>query len=234
MFPDYTICSDLFNQYEIEFNQNAYDKLSEYSRYLIEINQLINLTAITDPYEILVKHFLDSVIISKYIDFSGSNSLIDVGTGAGFPSVPLKIFYDKIDLTLLDSLGKRINFLTELCDKLSISAKFIHDNAVNSGRDVNFREKYDYVCARAVANLSVLAEYCLPFVKLNGTFIALKGPNEDISDAQSSISKLGGDIINIHDYTVEENSRRLILIKKISHISTKYPRKIAQIKKRSL
>ncbi len=129
MFPDYTFCFEEFKKYGLELTENVYDKLKIYSDFLIEYNNYVNLTAITDPTDILYKHFIDSILLAKYGGISCKISLIDVGTGAGFPSVPLKIFMPEIKITLLDSLNKRIEFLKKLCDKLEIEAEFIHGRA---------------------------------------------------------------------------------------------------------
>ena len=156
------------------------------------------------------------------------------GTGAGFPSVPLKIFRDDIKLTLLDSLAKRINFLEKLCDLLEIEAEAVHGRAEDIAKMPEYREKFDFSCARAVANLSTLSEYCIPFVKKNGSFISMKGPNEDVKSAENSIKILGGEIASDIEYEVESDKRRIITIKKISHTPPKYPRNSGQIKKKPL
>ena len=171
MFPDYPFAKNLFEKYQLELSETVYDKFAVYADFLVEYNKNVNLTAITDGEEILVKHFLDSVLICKYCDIPQNCSLIDVGTGAGFPSVPLKIFRPDVKITLLDSLNKRITFLQLLCEKLGIEADFIHCRAEDSGKNPLYREKFDIACARAVANLSVLSEFCIPFVRKNGFFI---------------------------------------------------------------
>ncbi|MCM1528772.1 MAG: 16S rRNA (guanine(527)-N(7))-methyltransferase RsmG [Alistipes sp.] len=201
---------------------------------MVEYNENVNLTAITDPMEILVKHFIDSCYILNLVDIPRNSSIVDVGTGAGFPSVPLKIMRPDLEVTLLDSLAKRISFLERLCDRLNFECRCIHGRAEDIAKLPEYREKFDFSCARAVANLSVLAEYCLPFVKVNGCFLSLKGPNEDIASSEAAIYILGGEIHSCNDYTVNSDERRLIVTRKISQTSTKYPRKSAQIKKKSL
>lgn len=234
MFPDYNFSKNLFQKYNIELSEEVYKKLVIYSDFLIDYNKNVNLTAITDEYEILKKHFLDSVLLDKYCNIPQNASLIDVGTGAGFPSVPLKLFRPDIKITLLDSLNKRITFLKLLCEKLDIQADFIHGRAEDFGRNPDFREKFDISCARAVANLSVLSEFCLPFVKKDGFFCSMKGLSENISDAYNSVKILGGNIENVFDYSLENEGRRIVIIKKISQTSTKYPRNSSQIKKKPL
>lgn len=234
MFPDYTFCFEEFKKYGLELTENVYDKLKIYSDFLIEYNNYVNLTAITDPTDILYKHFIDSILLVKYGGISGKISLIDVGTGAGFPSVPLKIFMPEIKITLLDSLNKRIEFLKKLCDKLEIEAEFIHGRAEDFSKMTKYREKFDISRARAVANLSTLSEFCLPFVSVGGSFIAMKGPSEDLSDASGAIEILGGIVSRETNYVLENENRRIIQIKKISHTPTKYPRNSSQIKKKPL
>ncbi|MBR4628474.1 MAG: 16S rRNA (guanine(527)-N(7))-methyltransferase RsmG [Ruminococcus sp.] len=234
MLPEFEICCSLFNKYDIVLNREKYDLLSLYAELLVDWNNKINLTAITAPEEILVKHFLDSILVLKYFDIPENSSLIDVGTGAGFPSVPIKIFRPDIKLTLLDSLAKRIGFLENLCSNLNICANFVHGRAEDIARQSAFREQFDISCARAVAGLPVLSEFCIPFVKQGGTFISMKGQNEDIEPAKNAVALLGGTVSDVYDYNLEVDARRIIIIKKISQTSTKYPRNSAQIKKKSL
>ncbi len=234
MFPDYTFCCREFKKYGLELNKISYEKLEIYCDFLIEYNNYVNLTAITNPVDILYKHFIDSILLAEYGEISDEISLIDVGTGAGFPSVPLKIFMPEIKITLLDSLNKRIEFLKKLCNKLEIEAEFIHGRAEDISKMAEYREKFDVSCARAVANLSVLSELCLPFVSVGGRFIAMKGPNEDIASAAGAIEILGGTVSRETNYDLENEKRRIIQIKKISHTPTKYPRNSSQIKKKPL
>lgn len=166
MLPDFEISREKFSSCGIDLPKNLYDKFNIYADFLVEYNEKVNLTAITDPMEILCKHFIDSACLLKYVDISNNSSLIDVGTGAGFPCVPLKILRPDIRLTLLDSLNKRIDFLKQLCDKLEIDAEFIHGRAEDISKMLEYREKFDYSCARAVANISTLSELCIPFVKV--------------------------------------------------------------------
>ena len=234
MLPEFELSCPEFERYSIRLDKEKYEKLDLYAEFLVDYNNKVNLTALTEPRDLLVKHFIDSAAVLNYVDFPDNSAIIDVGTGAGFPSVPLKIFRPDLKLTLLDSLDKRITFLKQLCDKLGIDAEFIHGRAEDIAKLPEFREKFDYSCARAVANLSVLSEYCIPFVKVGGSFISLKGPNEEVEAARSAISVLGGEIVDITDYLIDGDGRRLIKIKKISQTPPKYPRNSAQIKKKSL
>ena len=234
MLPDFEKCLNEFKKYGLELTEEQYKKFDKYAKFLVEYNKNVNLTAITEPQEILVKHFIDSILLEKYTDIPYNMSLIDVGTGAGFPSIPLKIIRNDIKITLLDSLAKRITFLEKLCSILEIDAEFIHGRAEDIARNFKYRESFDFSCARAVANLSVLSEYCMPFVKNGGVFLSMKGPNEDIASADNAIKILGGKIDKIIDYKLELDSRKIIVVKKISQTPTKYPRNSSQIKKKSL
>jgi len=234
MLPDYQYSKNLFEKYNFNLSEEIYGKLDLYAEFLVEYNKKINLTAITDGKEILIKHFLDSVLLEKYCNIPQNASLIDVGTGAGFPSVPLKLFRPDIKITLLDSLQKRIKFLEYLCKKLDIQAVFIHGRAEDFGKNSDFREKFDISCARAVANLSVLSEFCIPFVRKDGFFYAMKGLSENVSEAQNAVESLGGVFQNNIDYSLENDSRRIVVVRKISHTPTKFPRNSGQIRKKPL
>ena len=234
MLPDFELCCSKFSDYGLELNKEKYELLDAYAEYLVEYNKNVNLTAITEPDEILIKHFIDSILLAKYAEISPNSFLIDVGTGAGFPSVPLLIYRSDIKLTLLDSLNKRIVFLQNLCQKLGLNAEFVHGRAEDIAKMPEYREKFDFSCARAVANMSLLSEFCLPFVKVGGSFIAMKGPNEDISFGNSAIDLLGGKTDNIFEYQLDGEHRRIIIVNKISHTPTKYPRNSGQIKKKAL
>lgn len=234
MLPDYYFCCDLFKKYKLDLPSEVYGKLEIYADFLVKYNENVNLTAITDGREIFVKHFLDSILLLKYVDIPSNSSIIDVGTGAGFPSVPMKIYRPDLKITLLDSLNKRINFLQQLCEMTQIDAEFIHGRAEDYGKESQYREKFDFSCARAVANLSVLSEYCIPFVKIGGYFLSMKGPNEIIDESNKAVELLGGKIKSDIQYSLENDTRRIIAIEKISQTPTKYPRNSSQIKKKPL
>ncbi|TCO78052.1 16S rRNA (guanine(527)-N(7))-methyltransferase RsmG [Marinisporobacter balticus] len=206
------------------------DQFLKYKDLLVKWNEKINLTAITEDKEVMIKHFLDSIscMILPYIN--DNHKVIDVGTGAGFPGIPINIYYPKVHLTLLDSLNKRINFLKDVCSNIGLeNVSFEHGRAEDVGKDKNFRENYDVAVARAVAPLNTLCEYCLPFVKLGGYFICQKGPNVDVEmeDAKKAIDLLGGRFIEKKDVKLPfcDITHNIIVIKKIKKTPTKYPRK---------
>lgn len=221
----------IFENKEKEIDINVSDenikKLYEYMTILLDWNEKINLTAITNVDEIIEKHFIDSLTILRYI--KDSDKVIDVGTGAGFPGIPLAI-NSNANLTLLDSLNKRINFLEEVKNTLGLSnVQNIHGRAEEVARQKNHREMYDVAVSRAVAPMNILVEYLLPFVKVGGICICMKGPNasEEISNANNAINLLGGKYIDQINIKLKngEIDRNLIIIKKIKNISNKYPRK---------
>lgn len=224
----------MFAEQGIVISQSQYDMLDKYAHILVEYNKVMNLTGITDPMGISEKHFLDSLLIFKYCDIPRNGRIIDVGTGAGFPGVPMKIYRPDLDVTLLDSLMKRVKFLEAVAAE-TLPMTCIHARAEDGGRDKSLRESYDVAAARAVAALPVLAEYCLPFVKVGGSFIAMKGPNENISEGNNAVKTLGGEISNVYEYALPCGDKRVIVeIKKISATPTKYPRVGAQISKKHL
>lgn len=205
--------------------ENQFEK---YMRLLVEWNEKVNLTAITEHDDIILKHFVDSLTIEKYIN--NGASVIDVGTGAGFPGIPLKIYNESLDVTLLDSLNKRINFLNEVIKELDLEKiKTIHLRAEDGGKDKMLREKFDVATSRAVANLSTLSEYLLPFVKVGGEAICMKGPNveDELKDAKKAIKILGGEVEK-NEKIVLPNSdieRNIIIIKKVKPTPKSFPRK---------
>lgn len=211
-------------------------KFDCYYTMLIDWNNRMNLTAITTPEEVAVKHFADSLLLLRTVNPLQGARIADVGTGAGFPAVPVGIVRDDLHLILIDSLNKRIGFLKELCSALSLEADCIHGRAEDLGKS-SLREGQDLVTARAVAHLRTLSEYCLPFVKVGGEFVALKGPEieEELKEAEGAIHILGGALEKIYRFELPDGSRRTILrIKKISQTPTKYPRTPAKISKSPL
>ncbi len=216
-------------------SKTALNRLSKYADLLVEWNEKINLTAILDPEGIAVKHFLDSLMIFKYVDIPEGASVIDIGTGAGFPGVVMKIARPDIKLTLMDSLQKRITFLDTLCSELGLDVTTIHSRA----EEINpkQREGYDFAVARAVANMRVLSEYCIPYVKVGGSFIAMKGSTaaEEVKEAGKAITTLGGEIETENLFELLSfGGRGIINVKKISQTSTKYPRNSGKISKQPL
>ena len=217
----------LAKEIDICLSENEINCFFEYKKLLKEWNEKINLTAITEDKDIIIKHFIDSLTINKYI--SSNSKIIDVGTGAGFPGIPIKIINKNIELTLLDSLNKRLLFLQTVRDSLELSnLEFVHGRAEDFGTNPEYREKYDVATARAVANLNVLAEYCLPFVKVGGAFVCMKGSNvEEINDAKKAIEKLGGNIEKIEKLLLPDinEERNIIIIRKIKTTPKEFPRK---------
>ena len=224
-------------EFGLEPDQKVIERLNLYGNLLLEWNEKINLTAITEPEEVVVKHFYDCLLFLKNVDLPTGASVIDVGTGAGFPGIVLKIARPDIKLTLLDSLNKRINFLNEVLKALNLEAETIHARAEEGGQNKLLREKFDFATARAVARLNVLSEYCMPFVKVGGHFVALKGPaaKQEAEEAQKAISLLGGEKPKIIcENLTEDEQRCFCIIKKISQTPTKYPRNSAKISKQPL
>ena len=216
------------NKIDIKLKENELEKFYSYMKSLIEWNKKINLTAITEPEDIIRKHFIDSLTINKYID--ENMKVIDVGTGAGFPGVPLKILRDDLDITLLDSLNKRLIFLDEVIKENDLkNIKAIHYRVEDVGKSKNYREMFDIAVSRAVAPLNVLVEYLLPLVKINGKCICMKGSNveEEINIAKSAIAILGGKIDIISEFSLPNSDmkRNIIIIRKVKDTPNKYPRK---------
>lgn len=235
MILPYDEIKKLFGKYEMDISQKQYDDFQLYTDMLVEWNEKINLTAITDAEGISVKHILDSVLIFKYANIPPNSSYIDVGTGAGFPGIPMKIYRNDLECTLLDSLNKRVNFLREVSVKTNLSMECIHSRAEDGGKNPDLREKFDFSTARAVASLPVLCEYCMPYVKVGGSFIAMKGPNENYKDAFTAYRTMGGEISDIKEYEISGGEKRqIIIIKKIKETPVKYPRNSGQISKKPL
>jgi 16S rRNA (guanine527-N7)-methyltransferase len=214
----------------IELNEKQQGQFHRYFEILVEWNEKMNLTAITDQEGVYLKHFYDSLTAAFYYDFHQPLRICDVGAGAGFPSLPLKIVFPQLKVTIVDSLKKRITFLNHLAHELELNdVAFYHDRAENFGKNVNFREGYDLVMARAVARMSVLSELCLPLATKGGRFIAMKGPNlrEEMEDANVAIQTVGGEILDVHTFELPEegSERNIAIIEKRRKTPKKYPRK---------
>lgn len=222
----YDILKDGSEKLGVELSDSQIEALITYSKLLVEWNEKINLTAICDEFGIATKHFLDS--LTPILTGKVKGKVIDVGTGAGFPGLVLKVAKPEIELTLLDSLNKRINFLKECAGKIGAEGvEFLHSRAEDGGR--RYREKFDTVVARAVANMTVLSELCLPFLKVGGYFLALKGPmaEDELKDAKRAITILGGEVSEVFEVDIPgtDLKHKIIIIKKVRHTPMQYPRK---------
>src|SRR5690625_586849 len=218
------------NEYNITLTEHQLHQFNLYYETLVEWNEKMNLTAITDRESVYLKHFFDSISASFKFDFQDKLSICDVGAGAGFPSIPLKIVFPHLNITIVDSLKKRITFLNHLAEQLQLDdVTFYHDRAESFGQNKKHRESYDVVIARAVARTSVLSELCLPLVKVNGHFIMMKGANfaEEKEIGNKAVKTLGGEWKNIYSFLlpVENSERNIAIIKKVNTSQTKSPRK---------
>lgn len=226
--------------WNITLTDKQINQFNLYSQLLVEWNEKINLTAITDHDEILKKHFLDSLSFSQSVDSDLSNkTLLDLGTGAGFPGIPIKILFPELNVTLVDSLNKRVDFLNEIINQLELDNIIaIHSRAEDLAKDDLYREHFDFVVSRAVANLSVLSEYCIPFVKVGGMFIAYKTDNslEEIDSARNAIGILGGKKPNLNQFILPNSDlgRINVCINKIKNTPKQYPRKAGTPSKKPL
>ena len=216
-----------------------YNKFIKYKELIQEWNEKINLTAITEDEEVIKKHFIDSLKVYKINELKNCKNIIDIGTGAGFPGIPMKIVNPDCNVVLLDSLNKRINFLNEVISNLNLeNIRTIHGRAEDFAQDNEYRERFDGVVSRAVANLTVLSEFCIPYLKVGGYFVALKGPaiDEELDEAKKAIGILGAKIIRIEDVEIEGSDLKhnLVVIKKIKQTPKKYPRKAGMVTKNPL
>ena len=214
-----------------KLNENQINQFNQYFTSLIETNKKVNLTRITEKDDVYLKHFFDSItpLFTFGEIFTKSQTLCDVGAGAGFPSIPLKIMVPELRVTIVDSLGKRLKFLQELVTQLDLkNVALVHGRAEDVGQNKQYREQFDIVTARAVANMAVLSEYCLPLVKKNGNFIALKGPKaeDELNSSQKALKTLGGKTTAVKELQLPHSSedRTLILVKKVQATPKKYPR----------
>ncbi len=226
---------NIFNKINIEISDDQINCFEKYYELLIEKNKVMNLTAITDKEDVIVKHFIDSIALIPYLLDKGINinnklKIIDIGTGAGFPGLPLKIMMPDVKFTLLDSLNKRVSFLNEVIDELKLKdIEALHGRAEDYASDNKYREKYDICVSRAVANLSTLSEYCIPFVKEDGFFISYKAgeSEEEINNSKNAIKILGGKINKVEEFVLPgtDASRVFVFIRKQELTDKKYPRK---------
>ncbi len=218
----------------VSLTEEQIHSFTVYAGLLREWNEKMNLTAITEPEEVAVKHFIDSLTILKCFDIPQNAKLIDIGTGAGFPGIPLKIMRPDLNLTLLDSLNKRLIFLDAVCQTLSLQAALIHARAEEYGNDPAYRDQFDIVVSRAVAYLPALCEYCMPYVRVGGRFIVMKGADgaQELKDADKAIRQLGGQLGTIQTLQLPDHSERLLAeIRKVSPTPKNYPRRGVKINK---
>lgn len=216
------------DELQITLSEEQMNRFMKYYEMLIEKNKVMNLTAITEFDEVIEKHFLDSISLIKVKNLNQKLSVLDLGTGAGFPGIPLKIAFPELEVTLVDSLNKRILFLQEVIAELNLkNVSATHERAEIIANNPNFREKFDLCVSRAVANLSTLSEYCLPFVKVGGQFISYKSGecDEEVSAADHAITLVGGKLNRIEKFSLGESGRAFVMIDKISQTKKKYPRK---------
>ena len=229
---------NFIKDYKITLTENQYEQFQKYFELLVEWNEKMNLTAITDESGVALKHFADSLSLLNFVDIPQNSSLADVGTGAGFPGVVLKIASPDIKLTLIDSLNKRLVFLGEVCAQLGIEAELIHSRAEDGARDEKLRENFDFAVSRAVARMNVLSEYCLPYVKVGGAFCAMKGAqaNEEFKESLNAINTLGGKLENKYFFELPENGgeRAIAVVRKVRNTPQKYPRQSGKIKAKAL
>ena len=221
----------------ITLDETALERFRKYYEMLIDYNTRMNLTAITEENEVIVKHFCDSLYLLAKYEVKNGTKIIDVGTGAGFPGIPLLIARPDIKLTLLDGLNKRLVFLSDVLSELGLEAEIVHARAEEGAADKKYREKYDIATSRAVARLNVLSEYCLPYVKKGGAFLALKGPAaaEELAESEKALKLLGGAVEDSTEYCLSDESLRTILtVRKVNHTPPMYPRHNSKIKKQPL
>ena len=223
----------LFEKYEIKIKEEQLEKFEKYYKILVDYNKKVNLTAITEKEEVYIKHFIDS---GKVVDKLDSYSLLDVGSGGGFPAIPIKILKDDIKITMLEATGKKCDFLSYVIKELELKdIEVVNGRAEELAKLDKYREKFDICTARAVARLNVLCEYCMPFVKVGGKFISLKGDaEEEINEAKNAINILGGIVDNVNNFLLEDAKRTIIEIKKIKNTPIKYPRGQGKERKKPL
>lgn len=235
----YNIMKTAADEVNIEFNEDMYNKFIKYMRLVQEWNQKINLTAITEDEDFIKKHFIDCIKAFKSPELKNAKTVIDVGTGAGFPGMPIAILREDIEVTLLDSLNKRINFLDLVVRELGLkNVTTIHSRAEDGARNKNLRESFDIATSRAVANMAVLSEFCLPYVKISGYFVALKGPaiEEELESSKKALNVLGGKLLRVDETIIEDTdlNHNIVVVEKIKECPKTYPRKAGTVTKKPI
>ena len=232
------LLSDYCKKIELDITDTQLQQFDDYYRFLVKKNKVMNLTTIIEKEDVVLKHFIDSIYIMKYTDFD-EKKVIDIGTGAGFPGIPLKILRPDIKVTLVDSLNKRINFLNEVIEKLNLEdIVTVHSRIEDFGKNKSYREKFDYVTARAVANLAVLSEYLIPIAKIGGKCVCMKGSNveEEIESGKKAINVLGGKLERVDEFKLPDSdiSRNVIVLSKVKNTPVRFPRKAGMPSKEPL
>ena len=235
----YDIMKKASDDVNMEFNEAKYDKFIKYMKLVQEWNEKINLTAITEDEEFVKKHFIDCIKAFKSEEIKNAKTLIDVGTGAGFPGIPIAIMRDDLEVTLLDSLNKRINFLNLVVKELDLkNVTTIHSRAEDGARKAELRENFDVATSRAVANMAVLSEFCLPYVKVGGNFVALKGPaiEEELKNSTNALGVLGGKLKDVLEVTIEDTDLKhnIVVVNKKKECPKTYPRKAGTVTKKPI
>jgi 16S rRNA (guanine527-N7)-methyltransferase len=230
---------NIVSQFGVVLDDSQLEQFNTYYKMLVQWNKVMNLTAITEKEDVIIKHFADSLLLTKYKDMNNNLSVIDVGTGAGFPGIPLKIAFPELEVTLMDSLNKRLKFLDEVISELKLeNIHTVHSRAEDGGKNPEYREMYDVAVSRAVANLSSLSEFCLPFVKEGGYFIPYKAGalEEEIRPGKKAIRILGGQVENIFSTVIPDTDmeRTFVFVKKVGRTPEEYPRKAGIVTKKPL
>ncbi len=237
MFISKELLTESCLNFGVVLSSQQIDKFDAYAKMLVEYNEKVNLTAITQPDDIVVKHFADSLAVKKFFPGEIKGSLADVGTGAGFPGMPLLITTPDLKVTFFDAVNKKLDFIRYVKSELELSADVIHSRAEDAGKMPEYREQFDFATARAVAQLRILSEFCLPLVKIGGYFVSMKGSisQEEKTFGIASFKKVGAELYDDIFYNIQNgDERNIIIAKKISHISPKYPRNMSQISKKPL
>ncbi|MGL4874536.1 MAG: 16S rRNA (guanine(527)-N(7))-methyltransferase RsmG [Clostridium sp.] len=235
----YNIMKTAADEVSMDFNEEKYEKFIKYMRLVQEWNQKVNLTAITEDNQFITKHFIDCIKAFKSSELKNAKTIIDVGTGAGFPGLPIAIMNEDVEVTLLDSLNKRVNFLNLVVKELGLkNVVTIHSRAEDGARQKELRENFDVATSRAVANMAVLSEFCLPYVRVGGFFVALKGPaiEEELASSKNAIGTLGGRLARIDETVVEgtDLNHNIVVVEKVKECPKTYPRKAGNVTKKPI